>query len=69
MGDNAYLWSSSPVDDDARGLSVDPSNVSADKGDNRANAHSVRCFKDSSAKSLPAEFQVNFWQGFKLIFT
>ena len=51
MGDNAYLWSSSPVDDNAHGLNVDPNNVNANKNDNRANAHSVRCFKHSSVDS------------------
>ena len=52
MGGSAFLWSSSPVDGLAHGLGVDPNDVDAYKYDIRANAHSVRCFKDSSENSL-----------------
>ena len=61
LGSDAYLWSSSPVDDNAHGLYLYPSGVNASKSDSRAHAHSVRCFKDSSENSINTQFQVNLY--------
>ena len=49
IGDSAYLWSSSPNagNEFARCFGLDPDGASAYNGSYRANAFSVRCFKDS----------------------
>ena len=59
IGDNANLWSSSPVDVNAHLLHVNPNNVNANKPNNRANGFSVRCFKHSSIDSK-ALFRIVF---------
>ena len=52
QGSYGFYWSSSPYGNpsfaaDARYLSLNSSNVSANSGDNRADGLSVRCFKNS----------------------
>ena len=49
MGNFASLWSSSPYvgDDDARSFYLDPREANADDRYDRADAYSLRCFKDS----------------------
>ena len=65
IGVYADLRSSSPSVGNglARGFCLDPNKVSALSSVSRANAYSVRCFKDSALGFPSAASQVMFWTG------